>query len=188
MLDKADSPAAFAALVEHLARGGLAIAPGDTMYGIVGIAPDTEEAMRLLKGRGEDKPFLQLLGSAAWLPRLSNMPLPTPLAKYWPGALTIVLPGKLGGTVAVRVPDSPFLARLLPAVGRPLFSTSVNKAGSPPLSSVEEMNRVFGSEIGMIYDAGDVASGAPSTLVDATARPFRIIRQGALRLDPADLS
>jgi L-threonylcarbamoyladenylate synthase len=184
---KADSPGAFTALVDHLSRGGLAIAPGDTMYGIVGIAPDTEEALRLLKGRGEDKPFLQLLGSPSWLPRLSGMPLPTPLARYWPGALTIVLPDKLGGTVAVRVPDSPFLARLLSAVGRPLFSTSANKAGSPPLASVEEMSRVFGGAIGMIYDAGDMALGAPSTLVDVTTRPFRIIRQGALQLDPADL-
>jgi L-threonylcarbamoyladenylate synthase len=187
MLVKADSPGAFTALVEHLSRGGLAIAPGDTMYGIVGIAPDSEEAMRMLKGRGEDKPFLQLLGSAAWLPRLSDMPLPTPLAKYWPGPLTVVLRDKLGGTVAVRVPDSPFLSRLLSAVGRPLFSTSVNKAGSPPLASLDEMNRVFGDEVGMIYDAGDISPGAPSTLLDVTTRPFRVLRQGALRLDPADL-
>ena len=115
------------------------------------------------------------------------MSLPTPLAKYWPGPLTIVLPDKLGGTVAVRVPDSPFLARLLAAVGKPLFSSSVNKAGSPPIVSVDEMSRVFGDLVGVIYDAGDPDPAAPSTLVDATTHPFRVLRQGVLHLDPADL-
>ena len=187
MLVRADSPGAFAALVEHLAGGGVAIAPGDTMYGLVGIAPDAGELIRRVKGREEEKPFLLLLGSPSWLPRLSDMPLPSRLEKYWPGPLTIVFPDKHGGTVAVRVPDSPFLSRLLAAVGRPLYSTSVNRAGMPPIATVEEMDRVFGSKVGLIYDAGDMAPGAPSTLVDVTSRPYRVLRRGSLELAPGDL-
>ncbi len=184
----ADSPEGFAGLVDLLVRGGVAIAPGDTMYGIVGIAPDTAEAIRRLKGRGEERPFLLLLRGVSWLPRVTDATPPPALVRYWPGPLTIVFPDKRGGSVAVRVPDSPFLARLLAAVGRPLYSTSVNRTGMPPIASVDEMVWVFGADVGMIYDAGDVPPGPPSTLVDVTVRPFRVLRQGALKILPEDLS
>ncbi len=184
---RADSPGSFEALVDVLARGGVAIAPGDTMYGLLGIAPDTDAEIRGIKGREENKPFLLLLGSAAWVSRLSDFAMPPQLSRHWPGPLTIVVPARRGGTVAVRVPDSPFLQRLLAAVGKPLFSTSVNAAGERPLESVEEMDRQFGSRVGLIYDAGDTPAGAPSTIVDATARPFRVLRQGALVVPPEDL-
>jgi L-threonylcarbamoyladenylate synthase len=157
------------------------------MYGLIGIAPDTEPEIRRLKGRGEDKPFLLLLGNASWVFRLSESPVPARLANYWPGPLTVVVPARGGGSVAVRVPDSPFLLRVLAALDRPLYSTSVNRAGEPPLASVDEMDRVFGTRVGMIYDAGDSPPGAASTLVDTTARPFRVLRQGALSILPEDL-
>ncbi len=185
---RADSPGAFPALVRHLSRGGLAIAPGDTMYGLVGAAPETDEAIRRVKGREEGKPFLVLVGNSSWIARLSDAEVPARLARHWPGPLTIVLPARQGGTVAVRVPDSAFLARLLAALDRPLYSTSVNRAGEPPITSVDEMERAFGDVVGMIYDAGDALPGLPSTLVDATARPFRVLRPGALEIPPEDLS
>jgi L-threonylcarbamoyladenylate synthase len=187
MVVPAGSPAAFQTLVSVLGRGGVAIAPGDTMYGLIGAAPAAEDRLREVKGRGEDKPFLLLIPEAAWLSRLTEAPLPRTLARYWPGPLTIVLPGRSGATVAVRVPADDFLRGLGNAVGFPLFSTSVNRAGSPPLKTVEEMRREFEASVDLIYDAGDRPPGAPSTLVDATERPFRILRQGAAVIDPADL-
>ena len=61
MVLTAADPGSFPALVRILAGGGVAIAPGDTMYGLIGIAPDAEGRLRGVKGRGEDKPFLQLI-------------------------------------------------------------------------------------------------------------------------------
>ena len=178
----------FTALVRILARGGVAIAPGDTMYGLIGIAPDAEDRIRRVKGRGEDKPFLQLIADESWIRRISDLPLPRHLARFWPGPLTLVFPARAGGTAAVRVPDNRFLRDLLSALDRPLYSTSVNRAGSPPLRSVEEMRRELEEEVDAIYDAGNQAPGAPSTLLDITQRPFAILRQGAVRLSPDDLT
>jgi L-threonylcarbamoyladenylate synthase len=185
---RSDSPDAFPALVRSLVDGQVAIAPGDTMYGIIGVAPDTDAAIRALKGRGEDKPFLLLLKDATWLRQLSDTRPPPNLSRYWPGPLTIVLPARAGGTVAVRVPDSPFLARLLDAVGKPLYSTSVNRSGASPLTSIGQICIEFERDVAVIYDAGDVAPGPPSTLVDVTERPFRVLRKGALDLRPEDLA
>jgi len=183
----ADRPGSFAALVAVLSRGGIAVAPGDTMYGLVGKAPETDAALRSVKGRGEDKPFLLLLRDASWLSRLTDAAVPPRLARHWPGPLTIILPSRQGGTVAVRVPDSPFLASLLEQVDAPLYSTSVNRAGQPPLTRIDAICAEFEADVDMVYDAGDAPPGPPSTLVDASVRPFRVARQGALEVPPEDL-
>lgn len=188
MVVTAGSSDAFRSLVEVLRAGGVAIVPGDTMYGLVGVAPDSEERIRSIKGRGEDKPFLQLLPDPSWVARFSPLSTPANLRKYWPGPLTLVFPTHAGGTVAFRVPDFRFLRDLLEAVGGPLYSTSVNRSGRAPLQTVEAIRREFEGDVDLIYDAGDIPPGVPSTLVDLSCRPYRVIREGALVLPPDDLS
>ena len=188
MVLPAAEPGSFAVLVQVLASGGAVIAPGDTMYGLIGIAPESEARIRRIKGRGEDKPFLQLIGDAGWVARSSETVLPERIAAHWPGPLTVVVSSRTGGTVALRVPDHPLLQRLLRALGRPLYSTSVNRAGSPPLGTVAEMRREFEGDVDAIYDAGDQPPGAPSTLLDITRRPYRVLRRGAVTLADEDLA
>jgi L-threonylcarbamoyladenylate synthase len=188
MTVSAGDPGSFETLVQVLVSGGVAIAPGDTMYGLVGAAPGSEDRIRRVKGRGEDKPFLQILPDDTWVARVSDMAVPSRLARYWPGPLTMVFAARAGGTVALRVPDSEFLLRLLRAVNTPLFSTSVNRAGQPPLLTLDAMRREFESDVDLVYDAGPLPAGLPSTLLDITSRPFRVLRQGALRLSPDDLA
>ena len=182
MVLAAADPDSFPALVRILRGGGVAIAPGDTMYGLIGLAPETESRLRRVKGRNEETPFLQLIEDASWIERISALPLPSRLRRFWPGPLTIVFPARAGGTAALRMPDNRFLRDLLKALDHPLFSTSVNRTGSPPLGTVEEMRRELGSDVDAIYDAGDRAPGPPSTLVDITRRPFVVLREGAVSL------
>ncbi len=187
MVLAAADPRSFPALVRILRDGGVVVAPGDTMYGLIGVAPEAEARLRRVKGRGDDKPFLQLIGDAAWAARFSDMPLPPRLGRFWPGPLTIVFPARAGGTAALRVPDSRFLRELLAALEQPLFSTSANRAGFPPLGTVDEMRRELERDVDAVYDAGDQAPGQPSTLVDITRRPFAVLREGAVRLRAEDL-
>jgi tRNA A37 threonylcarbamoyladenosine synthetase subunit TsaC/SUA5/YrdC len=56
------------------------------------------------------------------------------------------------------------------------------------LSTIAAMRAEFEMDVDIIFDAGDIAPGPPSTLVDATARPFKVLRQGALLLSPEDLA
>jgi L-threonylcarbamoyladenylate synthase len=187
MVLAAADPLSLPTLVRILSAGGVAIAPGDTMYGLIGIAPRAEARLRGVKGRGDDKQFLQLIADASWVHRISDMAVPGRLGRFWPGPLTLVFPARSGGTAALRVPDNQFLRGLLGALDVPLYSTSVNRAGMPPLRTVEDMRRELGGEVDAIFDAGDIPPGEPSTLLDLTRRPFAILRQGAVRLEPRDL-
>ena len=187
MVVRAADAGSVALLARALSQGGVAIIPCDTMYGIVGTAPDTEKRIRVIKGRGETKPVLQLIAHASWVARISDLALPPRLAKYWPGPLTIIFPARDGGTVALRLPDSPFLVKLMDSVGRPLYSTSVNRTGKEPMFDIELMKREFETQVDIIFDAGSVPPGPASTLVDVTTHPYRVLRSGVVRIPPENL-
>lgn len=187
MLIAPGDPGTLSRLTDTLARGGVVIMPCDTIYGIVGAAPSTGDRIRTIKGREENKPFLLLVADSTWVARLSAAEVPPGLARHWPGPLTVILPGLDGGTVAVRVPDSPFLRSVIEAVGSPLYSTSVNTAGQPALWRIADIVAGFEAEVDMVVDGGDLPGAAPSTIVDATGTPLRVVRKGALDIPQSDL-
>ena len=101
-----DDPKLLDCLVDVLHSAGVVIMPCDTIYGFVGIVPQTEGKIRELKGR-QEKSFLRLIPDLNWLPRYTSGNLPPGLSSYWPGALTVIFPAKDTGTVALRIPDDP---------------------------------------------------------------------------------
>ncbi len=181
----AAEPGLVARLADCLSAGGVAIMPCDTIYGIVGPAPGSEARLRELKGRGE-KSFLQLIAGAGWLPRFGGLDLPEKLAAYWPGPLTLIFPVEQG-SVALRVPADPRLRELLQRLDRPLYSTSVNHSGRPALWRIADILGQFEALVDLVVDAGDLPGRLPSTIVDLSRKPFRVLRQGALELPPEAL-
>jgi len=190
----AADPALSETLVSTLQSAGVVIMPCDTIYGLVGLAPDTEERLRGIKGRGE-RSFLRLIGSPEWLSSFTDVPLPESLRSYWPGPLTLIFPAKDGPvpsdpetvapgteTVALRVPRDPLLLSLMEELGRPLYSTSVNRSGTSPLWRIEDILEQFEDRVDLILDAGDRPARVPSTILDVSTSPFRLLRSGAVKI------
>ncbi len=160
--------------------------PCDTIYGIVGPAPASEARIRELKGRGE-KSFLQLIAGARLAGALRRArPCRKRWPRYWPGPLTLIFPAG-EGSVALRVPADPRLRRLLERLDRPLYSTSVNRSGQPALWRIADILEQFEAAVDLVVDAGDLPGRLPSTIVDVSQRPFRVLRQGALSIPPEAL-
>jgi L-threonylcarbamoyladenylate synthase len=198
-----DDSALFETVFAVLKRGAVVVMPCDTIYGLVGVAPDTGPLLRRLKGR-EERSFLQLIASPDWLPAFTDQRLPESLSKYWPGPLTIIFRAKAPpnapagapasgpdpragkpsppATVALRIPRDPLLLEIMEKLGRPLFSTSVNLTGQPSLWRIQEIFALFEERVDLIVDAGDRPGGVPSTILDITSRPFRILRPGAVEV------
>jgi L-threonylcarbamoyladenylate synthase len=177
---------------QTLERQGIVAVPTETYYGL-GVNPFDERAIaRLLKvkGRGDGKPILVLIGSPEQLSLFT--PIVSPVGKalieaFWPGPLTILfpphpsLPPSLTGgtqTIGVRLTSCPPLAELLQRVG-PITGTSANRTGQPPAQTAQAVEAALGSEIEVIVDAGTTPGGMPSTVIDATGT-VRIVRDGVL--------
>jgi L-threonylcarbamoyladenylate synthase len=80
------------------------------------------------------------------------------------------------------VPDHPVAAAILRAAG-PLATTSANVSGQPSLTTPEEVIRSLDGRIDLLVDGGESPGGVPSTVVDCTADPPRIIRGGPVPLE-----
>jgi len=174
-------PKLLETLVDVLSSNGVVVMPCDTIYGLVGIAPETEGKIRSLKGR-QEKSFLRLIPDPRWLSRFTDSVLPEELKAYWPGALTVIFPAGEGrsGTVALRVPDDALLLRVMERLGKPLFSTSVNASGQPALWRIREIVSAFEASVDLVVAAGDRPAGIVSTIIDITGRPYRVLRRGAV--------
>lgn len=178
--------------VETVLRGGVLVYPTDTLWGL-GALTDNEQAVRRvfqLKQRPFTEPLSIAVGSTddisdyAYLTSAARRLFP-----LLPGPLTIVLEKRdtvpdivTGGqrTVGVRVPGHPECLELLAETGA-ITSTSANLHGGPEPKTVEEARDIFGERVDFYLQAGSTPLGRPSTLVDATVEPVRIIRSGAIR-------
>ena len=146
------------------------------------------ERLATLKGRDGGKGFLCLVPSLDSLATLGvsvNERTMDALRRLWPSPVTVILPSARllpasGGfsTVAVRMPAAEALLCLLRATG-PLASTSANTEGDTPATTVVEVERLFGDRVAWIVGEMCSPDARPSTVVDATAQPARVLRAGA---------
>ena len=177
----------LANILTTLSDIGIVIMPCDTIYGIVGIAPLSEKKIRNLKGREETKPLLMLI-QKEWVSRFTAIEIDSYFLDLWPGPLTLIVPGLKGNSIALRVPDDDRLQNLLLGLNGPLYSTSVNRSGHVSLYKSDDIEKEFGSSVDLFVNEGDMEGGTPSTIIDISQKPYKLIREGACAIDPGMLS
>lgn len=179
-----------------LQQGGLVVLPTDTVYGLAADAFQPAAVRRLLrvKGRGRDMPPPVLVSAVTTLDALAEDVSPAARAlvdKYWPGPLTLVCRqqpslrwdlGDTRGTVAVRMPDQPHALAVLERTG-PLAVSSANVTGQPAALSLDAAEQMLADAVDVYLDAGPSAGDEPSSIVDATTDPPRLLRAGAVSLE-----
>ncbi len=190
----ANDTEAFAHAVRLLRAGKVIAFPTDTVYG-VGASGFNERAIEQLfvvktRERGKAIPYLladakNLLLVAREIPEAARI-----LArKFWPGALTLVVPASArvpkiliagGDTIAVRVPHHPMTRALIDSLGSPLAATSANISGGRDPGNAQEVLAQLEGRIPMILDGGATRANIPSTVVDVTVAPPKVLRIGAI--------
>ena len=180
----------------EVVRGGGVIAfPTETFYGL-GVDPLNVPAVQRLydlKGRSpQTSPILVLIRSRRELRALVSEITPAAerlMQACWPGPLTLVfraaeaVPSVLTaetGTIGVRLSAYPDVQWVLEVIGGPLTGTSANRTGQPPATTADEVERAFGVDVDLIVNGGPTPGGLPTTVVDTTVSPPRLIREGCV--------
>ncbi|MBE0699800.1 MAG: threonylcarbamoyl-AMP synthase [Anaerolineaceae bacterium] len=187
-----DHPDAVRITLEILSGGGLVAFPTDTIYGVAALvnSPTGIDRLYEAKARSANKAIAVLIGELEQLARLTpglTLSAQRLARRFWPGALTLVvpkhpdLPANLSSlpTVGVRMPDHTF-ARSLMAISGPLATSSANISGETNTLTAQQVMDQLGGRIELILDGGTVPGGVPSTVVDCTQDPPRVLRQGAI--------
>jgi L-threonylcarbamoyladenylate synthase len=190
---KPDS-ALIAQIVDTVRDGTPFVFPTDTVYGL-GLAVATGGSPRTLfdlKGRDGDKAIAWLVGGAGALAAYGkDVPgYAFELARrHWPGACTLIVRASDAvpaafkapdGSIALRAPASPVALALIEALGAPLATTSANRQGCPPATSLEALDPQLAARLALAVDGGPTPGAVPSTVVSCLGEHPRILREGAL--------
>jgi L-threonylcarbamoyladenylate synthase len=186
---------AIAAAAQRLNAGELVAFPTETVYGLGGDATSDRAVARIFeaKGRPRFNPLIVHVPDAeaaraqvAFDARADRL-----AARFWPGALTLVLPRRPDCTVsllasagfdslAVRAPRHAVAHALLIACGRPIAAPSANASGKVSPTTAEHVAHSLGTKVALILDGGRCPVGIESTVLDLTGTTPVLLRPGGV--------
>ncbi|MFC1591776.1 L-threonylcarbamoyladenylate synthase [Thermodesulfobacteriota bacterium] len=190
-------PALLKEAASRLVDGKIIIYPTETIYGIGAIYNDVAAIEKIfsVKARDASKPLLLLINEISMLFSIAKNVTPEALAAartFWPGPLTLLfiaspsLPSALtgnSGKIGCRISSHPVALGLVQHINKPITSTSANLSGEQPAGSVSDIPETLQHSVDIILDSGKTPGGMPSTVLDVSEMPFRIVREGAVSAD-----
>jgi L-threonylcarbamoyladenylate synthase len=186
----------FTEAVAALRRGDVIVFPTETLYGLGADALNSVAVEKIfeLKGRELGKPIPLIVADRAMLDSIvAKVPRAAEILieRFWPGPLTLVLPGRkdlprallnAAGSVGIRVSSQPIAQQLVDALLRPLTATSANPAGKHPARTIEEARSYFGDRLEVFVDGGTLTSKSGSTVVEISGERVLVLREGEIAL------
>jgi L-threonylcarbamoyladenylate synthase len=189
------SPREIEEAAAALRAGRLVAFPTETVYGLGAVATNDRAVAAIFaaKARPRFNPLIVHVQNRAAAGALAvwNDLAERLAAGFWPGPLSLVLPraegcplsllvSAGGGTVALRAPAHPVAQALLAATVLPVAAPSANPAGRISPTTADHVLGGLGDRIEIVLDGGPCPIGLESTVLDATTRPPRLLRPGAV--------
>ena len=184
-----------------LRDGELVAFPTETVYGLGAnaMSPTAVDKIYVAKGRPSDNPLIVHLSGpedvgsiASEVPAIAK----ELMRRFWPGALTLVLPKRSDvpsrvtaglDTVAVRIPNNPVALELIQLAGVPIAAPSANRSGRPSATTWQAVAEDLDGRVAGIVCGEPTRFGLESTVVDVTSNPPRILRPGSVSLEDLKL-
>lgn len=179
-------------ITECLLSGGIIVYPTDTIYGLGCDIFQHKAIERICRIKNIDPRKAQLsfvchdLSDLSKYTKSISTPLYRMLKNYLPGAYTFILPASKEvpkilksrkDTIGLRVPDNNIAASIVRELGHPVLSTSLPGQQVEDYTDPELIYENFKNLVDIVVDGG-IGGMIPSTIVDCTAEPPQLIRQG----------
>jgi len=190
--------AADAASIAHAARvlrdGGLVAFPTETVYGVGADASNGRAVAGIFAAKGRPR-FNPLIVHVRGIQEAERHALFTDAARklaarFWPGALTLVLPRADTAlsdlvsaglpSVALRVPAHPVAQRLLQEVSFPIAAPSANPSGKISATLAAHVQDGLQDKVDFILDGGPAMLGLESTVIGFDEATPVLLRPGAI--------
>jgi len=183
----------LALIVKTLTRGEVIVYPTDTIYGLGCLASNVKaiNKIKAIKKRDRNKPLLILVSSLYMakkycfisrkqeliLKELWSLKRPTSVILKHRNLLPQELIPKQSG-IAVRLPKSDFLRKMIRATGAPIVSTSFNISGQPVWNEVTFLanKKLTKNDPDLIIDGGALNNPA-SKIIDLMGSEIKILRK-----------
>ena len=183
--------------IKVIQQGGIVIFPTDTAFG-VGCRMDNEASIKRLfdiRKRPETQATPVLVDTVKmaqdYLEKIPQVVIDRLIEPYWPGALTIVMKCQTkkvpelasGGsdTLGVRIPNHDIARTLIREVGVPILGPSANFHGEKTPYTFEDLDPKLVKLVDYVVP-GECSVKQASTVIDTTVRPWKVLREGAVKL------
>jgi tRNA threonylcarbamoyl adenosine modification protein (Sua5/YciO/YrdC/YwlC family) len=194
-------------LCARVRAGDLIAMPTDTTWAVVCDPFQTESAQRLAalrtwmaggteqaKAKG-DRPMSLMCGDLATIGTYVLMEQPhfRLVRRILPGPYTVLLPASREvprqlrskrREVGIRMPDHPVVQALLAALEQPLLTTTARDDSGELLAASPDVQSALTGRVDTLVET-DPIWPEPSTVIDCTDGPPRLVRAGRGEVDPA---
>lgn len=189
------TPATLAKAARLLREGKLVAFPTETVYGLGADAASDAAVASIFtaKGRPQFNPLIVHVEDLAHAEALGvfDARARALAAKFWPGALTLVVPRRKDcsaswlvsaglETIALRCPAHPIAQDLLRAFGGAIAAPSANRSGTITATTARHVADSLGGAVDLIIDGGATPHGLESTIVGLAEATSTLLRPGAI--------
>lgn len=182
------------AVADALQNHKIIALPTDTVYGVGVMYGDLNDLQRLknAKHRPETKPIPMMVSSIEHMEQVAVVDerVKKIAERFLPGALTLVLKVKDNvpkeytnglDTIAIRIPDEPFILKVIDVLNTPLLVTSANQSGAKTALTSDDVFEQLPDIDGIVL--GTCRALQASTIVDCTQEKLKILRPGPITLE-----
>jgi len=170
--------------IRAIKNGKVLVCPTDTVYGLICDAKKQKAVSKLfrIKKRPRSKPIPIFVKDIKMAKKLAYVDQKQEdfLKNVWPGKITAILKKRSGrGKIGLRIPNHKFVLHLVEHTNRPLTGTSANISGRPALTKIRKVIKQFKNQKyqpDLVIDAGNLPPSKPSTVIDLTIWPPKILR------------
>ncbi|MDB7984301.1 L-threonylcarbamoyladenylate synthase [Faecalicoccus pleomorphus] len=182
------------AVADALQNHKIIALPTDTVYGVGVMYGDLNDLQRLknAKHRPETKPIPMMVSSIEHMEQVAVVDerVKKIAKQFLPGALTLVLKVKDSvpkeytnglDTIAIRIPDEPFILHVIDELNAPLLVSSANQSGAKTALTSDDVLDQLPDIDGLVL--GKCRALQASTIVDCTQENLKILREGPITLE-----